>query len=152
MYTSFTMGSEMSIDSLRVRASKSAGVGSERVTLSPWVNEPLFPWADLLSSHDVARLTRRPRWLLHGLALVGRFPKKHCFHGRRVGWLRADVFEWLSRGFATEPGEQRRETPPVPAKKHPRQRCLPLKCLPLPTAPCDGLRRAGSSLRGQDGR
>lgn len=47
-----------------------------RVALSRWVNEPLPAWQDILSAHDVARLTRRPSWILCGLALVGRFPNK----------------------------------------------------------------------------
>jgi integrase len=45
----------------------------DRVTLSKWVNERFPPWEQLLSAHDVARLTRRPRWVLLGLMLLGRF-------------------------------------------------------------------------------
>ena len=70
----------------------------DRVTLSKWVNERFPPWEQLLSAHDVARLTRRPRWVLLGLTLLGRFPRKHCFHGRRIGWLRDDVLDWIGNG------------------------------------------------------
>jgi predicted DNA-binding transcriptional regulator AlpA len=70
---------------------------SRRVSLSPYVNEPLPNWEELLSAHDVARLTRRPRWVLASLALLGRFPRKHRYHGRNIGWLRSDVLTWLSR-------------------------------------------------------
>ena len=71
---------------------------SDRVTLSKWVNERFPPWEQLLSAHDVARLTRRPRWVLLGMMLLGRFPRKHCFHGRRIGWLRDDVLDWIGKG------------------------------------------------------
>ena len=72
-------------------------VASHRVSLSPYVNEPLPNWEELLSAHDVARLTRRPRWVVLSLALLGRFPRKHRYHGRNIGWLRADVLTWLAR-------------------------------------------------------
>jgi hypothetical protein len=50
------------------------------VTLSRWINEPYPPLTELLSAHDVARLTRRPRWLLVGLELIGRFfPERRGF-------------------------------------------------------------------------
>ena len=70
----------------------------DRLTLSKWVHERFPPWEQLLSAHDVARLTRRPRWVLLGLMLLGRFPRKHCFHGRRIGWLRDDVLDWIGKG------------------------------------------------------
>jgi hypothetical protein len=70
----------------------------DRVTLSKWVNERFPPWEQLLSAHDVARLTRRPRWVLLGLMLLGRFPTKQCFHGRQIGWLRDDVLDWIGKG------------------------------------------------------
>lgn len=73
---------------------------SQNVTLSRWVNERFPDWRQLLSAHDVARLTRRPGWVLFGLTLVGRFPRKHCFHGRRIGWLRDDVLDWIGHGAA----------------------------------------------------
>src|ERR1700687_3980207 len=70
---------------------------SNAVSLSPWVNERFPNWEELLSAHDVARLTRRPRWVLAGLTLVGRFPRKRRFHGRGIGWLRSDVVHWLAK-------------------------------------------------------
>jgi predicted DNA-binding transcriptional regulator AlpA len=71
---------------------------SNRVSLSPYVNEKLPDWEELLSAHDVARLTRRPRWMLASLSLLGRFPHKQRFHGRGIGWLKADVIAWMTRG------------------------------------------------------
>jgi predicted DNA-binding transcriptional regulator AlpA len=65
------------------------------VSLSPWVNEPLPPWHQILTAHDVARLTRRNRWMLTALTLIGRFPEKRRFRGRAVGWSRQDVDQWL---------------------------------------------------------
>jgi hypothetical protein len=67
------------------------------IVLSRWVNEPYPPLTELLSAHDVARLTRRPRWLLAGLALIGRFPKEARFRGRALGWWRSDVLEWMAK-------------------------------------------------------
>ena len=75
---------------------------SLRVTLSRWVNESLPSCQEILTAHDVARLTRRHRWVLETLTLVGRFPRKHRFHGRRIGWQRRDVLLWL--GAKSLPG------------------------------------------------
>jgi predicted DNA-binding transcriptional regulator AlpA len=77
---------------------QSASPGAtRRVCLSPYINEPLPNWEELLSAHDVARLTRRPRWVVLSLSLLGRFPRKHRYHGRSIGWLRSDVVAWLAR-------------------------------------------------------
>ena len=65
------------------------------VSLSRWVNEGLPSCQALLTAHEVARLTRRPRWVLEALTLFRRFPKKQRFHGRRIGWRRHDVLPWL---------------------------------------------------------
>ena len=73
----------------------------ENVTLPPWVNESLPAFSDLLSAHDVARLTRRSRWALSGLMLLGRFPKRRRYQGRPIGWNRNEVLEWLCRDLAT---------------------------------------------------
>src|SRR3989440_11502124 len=72
----------------------------DRVTLSKWVNERFPAWEQLLSAHDVARLTRRPRWIVLSLAMVGRFPRKRRFHGRGIGWLRSDVVHWLAKDLS----------------------------------------------------
>jgi predicted DNA-binding transcriptional regulator AlpA len=71
-------------------------VASHRVSFSPYVNEHFPNWEELLSAHDVARLTRRPRWVVLSLALLGRFPRKHRYRGRSIGWLRSDVVHWLA--------------------------------------------------------
>src|ERR1700733_1550169 len=106
-----------------------SSVASHRVSLSPFVNEPLPNWEELLSAHDVARLTRRPRWMVLSLALLGRFPRKHRYHGRNVGWLRSDVLTWLSRDLRV----LRCHTPPaVYARLHNvRQGLLPLGVAPI---------------------
>lgn len=51
------------------------------ITVSRWINEPYPPLSELLSAHDVARLTRRPRWMLMGLGLIGQFPKQRSSAG-----------------------------------------------------------------------
>lgn len=76
---------------------------SRTVVLSPWVNQ-LFPaWDQLLSAHDVARLTRRPLWIVRSLTFLRRFPRKRSFHGRAVGWLRSDVLDWLAKDVQANP-------------------------------------------------
>lgn len=68
------------------------------VTLSRWVNEPLPDWQGILSAHEVARLTRRYRWVLATLSCLGGFPKPQRFRGRRIGWKRRDVEDWIAQG------------------------------------------------------
>ena len=96
------------------------------IQLSRWVNEPPLPITELLSAHDVARLTRRPTWLLSGLALIGRFPKKHKYHGRKIGWCRTDVLDWLARDLtlAVDQAPERHRC----RRRRPQQACLPLDC------------------------
>jgi predicted DNA-binding transcriptional regulator AlpA len=99
---------------------------SYRVSLSPYVNERFPNWEELLSSHDVARLTRRPRWMVLSLALLGRFPRKRRFHGRGIGWLRSDVVRWLSKDLRASTyhvGPAQTLRPRVA-----RQTSLPLEC------------------------
>jgi hypothetical protein len=65
------------------------------VSLSPYVNEQLPNWEELLSAHDVARLTRRPRWVLASLVLLRRFPKRrHPRHGAIVETAKTVIVEW----------------------------------------------------------
>jgi predicted DNA-binding transcriptional regulator AlpA len=94
----------MSPEDLSSEERAASAASPEIVTLSKWVNERFPPWEQLLSAHDVARLTRRPRWVLLGLTLLGRFPRKHCFHGRRIGWLRDDVLDWIGKGANFDAG------------------------------------------------
>ena len=70
------------------------------VALSKWVNEKLPAWDEILSAHDVARLTRRRQWVVYALALFGRFPKQQRFHGRAIGWAKRDVLNCLSNESA----------------------------------------------------
>lgn len=128
-----------------------------KVTISPWVNERYPPVNDLLCSRDVARLMRRSRWVLTGLSLIGRFPKRLKFRGRAIGWCRSEILDWMSRGLAVEPAEQERKSAPsICARRHPRQGRLPLECAPgcvaprdysthRPAAPCNSCRRDRAS-------
>jgi predicted DNA-binding transcriptional regulator AlpA len=105
------------------------------VTISPWVNEPLPNIQGILCSRDLARLTRRPRWELFGLALIGKFPRKKRYRGRPIGWCRAEVLEWMTRELAVETeARERLNAPRRCAGRHTRQQCLPLEC-PTPSAP-----------------
>ncbi len=67
----------------------------QRVSISRWVNEPYPAWDRILTAHDVARLIRRPPWLLGSMAAVGQFPKRQRFRGKNLGWLRADILDWM---------------------------------------------------------
>jgi predicted DNA-binding transcriptional regulator AlpA len=87
----------MSLDDSCLETRAPSAAFSNSVSLSKWVNEPFPAWGQLLSSHDVARLTRRPRWVLLSMMVLGRFPRKHRFHGRAIGWLRTDVLHWMAK-------------------------------------------------------
>src|SRR5258708_7733996 len=109
------------------------------VTLSPWVNEPLPNIHAILCSRDLARLTRRPPWVLCGLALMGKFPRRKRYRGRVVGWCRAEVLEWMARDLSVETeSHERWNGPRRCARRPPRQACLPLECL----QPCNPVRNA----------
>jgi hypothetical protein len=100
------------------------------LAISPWVNERPPPLQELLSAHDVAHLTRRPTWLLAGLSLVGRFPKKLKYQGRGIGWRRSEILDWMSRDLSVV-----RESSPTRracALRRPRQGCLPFARTALP--------------------
>jgi hypothetical protein len=62
-----------------------------RVSISKWVNEKNPAWDQVLAAHDITRLTRRQRWILSTLTILGRFPKKQRFRRRKIGWQRASV-------------------------------------------------------------
>ena len=115
------------------------------VVISPWVNEPPPPLHKLLSSHDVARLTRRPSWLLISLSLIGRFPRKAKFRGRAVGWRHSEVLEWMARDSTSA---ERATAPRVCPRPRLQQVCLPLPCA-APCAPrpdCSNVRKRKPGL------
>ena len=97
---------------------------SQDLRLPRWVNEPLPDLRAILSANEISRLTRRPRWLLLGLTVLGRFPKQRTHCGKPVGWHRADVLDWLTQNMAVE------DDCKVHARNcrsaRPRQGCLPL--------------------------
>ena len=79
------------------RASAPGVRSTELVRLSKWVSEPYPPWAESFTAHDLARLTRRRRWVLAALAAVGGFSPRSRFQGHAIGWHRADVERWVRR-------------------------------------------------------
>src|SRR5258708_32943712 len=87
----------MSTNSLRDAIDVGGLSVRQRVSISPWVNEAYPAWDRILTAHDVARLIRRPPWMLSTLAVVGQFPRKQQFRGKKIGWLRADILEWMAR-------------------------------------------------------
>jgi predicted DNA-binding transcriptional regulator AlpA len=100
------------------------------ISISRWVNESLPPWNQLLTAHDVARLTRRHRWVLSALVLLGRFPKKHRFQAVGIGWRRSEVLRWMSRKPSIEEAAQQASCVAhrCCSRRSPRQSCLPLEC------------------------
>lgn len=98
------------------------------VSLSRWVNEPLPPWTEILTAHDVARLIRRPPWLVAGMAAIGRFPKRRSFQGRKIGWLKADILDWMTRDLRLEnPLMSARPRNHSKSPSDARQQSLPLR-------------------------
>jgi predicted DNA-binding transcriptional regulator AlpA len=107
------------------------------VATCPFVNEPMAPWHDILTSREVARLIRRPKWFLYSLTFIGRFPRRRRFRGRTSGWLRSEIHAWisphplefgkLSIGSVTE-GSIQRSTGAGKSQFSPLQRCLPFDC------------------------
>src|ERR1700739_477134 len=75
---------------------QSASRASPDVVISRWVNERCPALNTLLSAHDVARLTRRSRWIVLGLVLLRKFPQPCRYRGRPIGWRRADVLQWMA--------------------------------------------------------
>lgn len=67
------------------------------VRLAKRVNEALPALHQVLSAHDVARLTRRRRWVLYALSFIGRFPRQQRFQGHAIGWHRRDLADWLDQ-------------------------------------------------------
>src|SRR5882757_3222079 len=132
------------------------------VSISRWVNEAYPEWDQILSSHHVARLTRRHRWVLSAMAALRRFPRKRKFHGRAVGWHRGDVVRWLANRHSRATAPRAPSTLPLPfpmledclsprnplprhATRRPvrRRRTLSIKgTVPHPTGPAteDGMR------------
>jgi predicted DNA-binding transcriptional regulator AlpA len=101
---------------------------SQDLRLPRWVNEPLPDLRAILTANEISRLTRRPRWLLLGLAAIGRFPKQRTHCGKPVGWHRADVLDWLTQNIAIEPDRPR--TTRRRNHTRPSQICLPLDVRP----------------------
>ncbi|MGO8975723.1 MAG: helix-turn-helix transcriptional regulator [Steroidobacteraceae bacterium] len=86
------------------------------VRVSPRVNEKLPALDQILSAHDVARLTRRDRWVLYALSFLGRFPRKQRFRGHAIGWDRVEILEWLTPPKPTQPKASTSGT----TNRHPR--------------------------------
>jgi predicted DNA-binding transcriptional regulator AlpA len=115
----------MGIDYAFRRTMNHSTLGVADVPLSRWVKKRLPAWNEVLTAHDVARLTRRHRWIVTALSLVGGFPKKQQYRGRPIGWLRADVEEWLGRCGPAQrpPAPCLRQRLDLPTPRLARNRC-----------------------------
>src|ERR1700680_28364 len=78
-------------------ASDTAAGMRQQVSISRWVNEPYPVWDRILTAHDVARLVRRPPWMLCGMGAVGQFPRRQRFREKNIGGLKVDILEWMAR-------------------------------------------------------
>ena len=116
---------------------------SQDLRLPRWVNEPLPDLRALLSASEISRLTRRPRWLLLGLAILGRFPKQRTHCGKPVGWHRADVLDWLTQNMAVEAASTLHSQDCRHAR--PSQACLPLELSQSRRTPNERHRRRHST-------
>jgi len=123
-----------------------------RVSISPYVNEPLPNWEEILTAHDVARLTRRPHCVLLGMMMIRQFPQKVRFHGQGIGWLRADVLNWMARDLRNK--QYHTNAAAVLRPRFAVQRSLALgRVQPARSArkkfvPCKGPRRRRTYARG----
>src|ERR1700722_6036543 len=119
----------MNVDTAIVEPEPTSVSRVVHVRIPRWINERCPPLNDILSAHDVARLTRRPRWWLTALCVVGRFPKKQHFRGRKIGWCRAEVLGWMARELSVEAENYERLSASCRCtRQHSRQACLPLEC------------------------
>jgi predicted DNA-binding transcriptional regulator AlpA len=119
----------------------------QAVSISRWVNEPYPDWDRILTAHDVARLIRRPPWMLSTLAAVGQFPRKQQFRGKKIGWLKADILEWMAR-TRRSPITTTSDKAYCPRRRQANpssQHALPLK---HPSSPALGGHRALSTITG----
>src|ERR1700689_5035695 len=98
-------------------------------SISRWVNEPYPDWDRILTAHDVARLIRRPPWMLCSMAAVGQFPRSQRFRGKNIGWVKADILEWMARTSQSRVATASDKTKGYrrPKADPPRQQTLPLK-------------------------
>jgi len=127
----------------------------DQASLSKWVNEKLPACHQLLTTHDVTRLTRRSPWILAALALFGRFPKKTRFQGRPLGWCRTEVMAWMAWDLRIEPdtragtarqdcgGSAKRRA----SRAKPRAPIIPPAADARPTHPCSIRRRGHTDTR-----
>lgn len=105
----------------------------QRVSISRWVNEPYPAWDRILTAHDVARLIRRSPWMIRGLVAIGQLPRKQRFRGKDIGWLKADILEWMAHSQyrvvapSDKPNACRRRRSDLPG-----QHALPLKFASAP--------------------
>jgi hypothetical protein len=63
------------------------------------------------------------------MAAIGHFPKKQRFRGKKIGWLKADVLEWMTRTTRHKVGaaSDKRNSRQRAKSKSPNQQVLPLK-------------------------
>jgi hypothetical protein len=80
--------------------------------------------------------------MLLGSMAVGQFPRMQRFHGRRIGWLRADVLDWLAKDLRM--ATDQRGSASFLQQRCTRQMSLPLEC----TVACTARRiRGACSIR-----
>jgi len=59
-------------------------------------NDRIAALDQILTTRDVVAIVGHHRCTLFRWMSAGQFPYKHSFRGRKVGWLRSDIEEWLA--------------------------------------------------------
>lgn len=89
------------------------------VSVPQWIHERFPPLHELLCTHDLARLSRRLRWVIAGLCLIGRISKKLKLHKRAIRRHRSEaVAGWAENlGITRGRGKAKRSV----ARRHRRK-------------------------------
>jgi hypothetical protein len=66
--------------------------------------------------------------MLCSMAAVGQFPKRQRFRGKKIGWLKADILEWMARTAACRPAKSSDKTIRRRKLVPESEQSLPLEC------------------------
>ena len=78
-----------------------------------WVNEKIPESDQILTAHDIARLTMRHHWMLSTLVILRKLLQNQRLRGRALGWKHCDITRWLAREHRTVNRSYQRRRPPA---------------------------------------
>jgi prophage regulatory protein len=67
-----------------------------KVTASSEPHDRLAALDQILGTHDIEQITGKHRCTIYRWIQDKRFPRKHSFRGREIGWRRSDIEQWLA--------------------------------------------------------